>query len=226
MGKRDQARRDAAFARGDVGIDGAATEEEKDAAEVEQDKARGELLRGKTWLGRELLTWLLWRSESGDPVIEFADSGVVILFTGRITLRGLHGDVTELSAKGTLAPYSETVRYAIDRGQLVHQARMRLSLGDRTWEATVDAEHLDVRAAKLPELLTEEEDDRAAERLDLAEQLSNMLDALVDAFLEVRTTRAWSQKIVPELKAWAKGEARPSGALLKTAARAVRAAAS
>src|SRR6476659_7817798 len=98
MASREQARAEAAFMRGDTGVDGAAAEERKDEAEVEKDKAREQLLRGKTYLGRELLTWLLWRSEAGDPLIQVDEAGLIVLFHGRLILRGVHGDVTELSA--------------------------------------------------------------------------------------------------------------------------------
>ena len=65
MARREQARVEAAFQRGDAGVDGLPTEEERrDEAELEKDKAREQLLRGRTYLGREFLTWLLWRSES------------------------------------------------------------------------------------------------------------------------------------------------------------------
>jgi hypothetical protein len=203
MARRERARAEAAFLRGDVGVDGAAASaEERDQAEVERDRAREQLLRGRTWLGRELLTWLLWRSESGDPILEREGAGVVVLFTGRLVLRGVAGDVTELSARGTLAPYAEQVRRALDAGLLVHGARLRLTHGEKVYEVTVDAEFLDVRAAALPELLSEEEDDRLLERLYLAEQLSGMLDALVAAFLEVRASAAWTRKVVPAMKRW------------------------
>ncbi|HZH02480.1 MAG TPA: hypothetical protein VEY30_01770 [Myxococcaceae bacterium] len=205
MGKRDDARRDAAFARGDVGVDGAATEERKNAAELERDKAREGLLRGRTYLGREFLTWLLWRSESGDPLLEWEGAALIAVFQTRLSLRGVHGDVTELSVKGTLSPYSEQVRFALSRGLLVHQARLRLEHGDKTYEATLDAEFLDVRSAKLPELMSEEEDDRASERLSLAEELSGMLEALVGAFLEVRATPAWRRRVVPAMRRWMAG---------------------
>jgi hypothetical protein len=203
VARREQARAEAAFLRGDTGVDGAAADEDvRDEAEVERDKAREQLLRGRTWLGRELLTWLLWRSEAGDPLVEVDGAGVVVLFTGRVLLRGLAGDVTELSARGAAAPYAAQVRQALASGLLVHQARLRLSHGERVFEATLDAEHLDVRAAKLPELLTEAEDDRAAERLDLCDQLGRMVDALVAAFLEVRGDAGWARKAVPALRRW------------------------
>lgn len=206
MSRREQARAEAAFMRGDTGVDGAATEEKQDEAELERAKAREALLRGRAYLGREFLTWLLWRSESGDALCDFEGTGVIPLFTGKIVLRGITGDVNELSARGSLAPYSEEVRHALDNGLLVHAARVRLTHGEKVYEVTLDAEFLDIRAAKLPELMSEEEDDQLTERLYLTEQLSGMVDALVVAFLQVRASRAWSKKVVPEMKAWMKGE--------------------
>jgi hypothetical protein len=206
MGRREQAREEAAFSRGDVGVDGAATEaDQRGAAEKERDTAREQLLRGRTWLGRELLTWLLWRSEPGDPVAQVGGAGVVVLFADKVLLRGLAGDVVELAARGAAAAYAPQVRRALASGLLVHQARLRVSVGERTWEATLDAEFLDVRAAKLPDLLSEEDDDRAAERLDLCEELGRIVDALVDAFLAERAGKGWRRKTVPALRAWMAG---------------------
>ncbi len=207
MATREQARIEAAFMRGDTGVDGGATEEEtRDEAEVERDKAREQLLRGRAYLGREFLTWLLWRSEGGEALVDFEGAGLVVLYTGRCTLKGVNGDVTELSARGTLAPYSENVKHSLDRGLLIHQARVRVTHGEKVYEVTLDAEFLDIRAAKLPELMAEEEDDRLLERLYLTEQLSGMVDTLVKAFLEVRASRNWSKKVVPAMKSWMKGE--------------------
>lgn len=206
MGRREQARAEAAFMRGDVGVDGAATEEKQDEAEVERGKAREALLRGRAYLGREFLTWLLWRSEAGEPLAEFEKTGLTVLFLGRVVLKGVSGDVTELSARGAMAPYSEQVRQALDRGLLVHQARLLLTHGEKAYEVTLDAEFLDVRAAKLPALMSEEEDSRTGERLYLAEQLSAMIHTLVEAFITVRAGRAWGKQVVPAMKEWMRGE--------------------
>jgi hypothetical protein len=207
MARRSEARAEAAFLRGDAGVDGAATDADvRDEAEVERDQAREQLLRGRTWLGRELLTWLLWRSEAGDPLVEVDGAGLGVRFTGRVLLRGFAGHRAELSARGVAAPYAPQVRRALASGLLVHQARLRLTHGERSFEVTLDAEHLQVRSAKLPELLTEEEDDRAAERLDLCEQLGRFVDALVDAFLAERSGKAWARKTVPALRAWMQAE--------------------
>jgi hypothetical protein len=206
MGKREEARAEAAFMRGDVGIDGAATEEKEDAAEVERGKAREALLRGRTYLGREFLTWLLWNSESGEPVTEYEKVGVTVLLVGRIVLKGVSGEVTELSAKGAQAPYSEQVKRALDKGLLVHQARLLLTHGERAFEVSLDAEFLDIRAAKLPALMSEDDDSQLAERLALTEQLSALVNTLVEAFLAVRAGKAWAKQVVPAMKAWMRGE--------------------
>lgn len=206
MGKREQAREEAAFMRGDVGVDGAATEEKQDEAELERGKAREALLRGKAYLGREFLTWLLWCSEAGEPLVEFEKAGVTVLFLGRVVLKGISGDVTELSARGAMAPYSEQVRQALDKGLLVHQARLLLTHGEKAYQVTLDAEFLDIRAAKLPELMSEEEDSRTSERLYLAEQLSAMIHTLVETFITVRAGRGWRKQVVPAMKEWMRGE--------------------
>jgi len=206
MGKREQAREEAKFLRGETGIDGQATEEKPDETLVEQGKARDALLRGKTFLGREFLTWLLWRSEEGEPLVEYEGEGLTVLLVGKVVLKAAIGDVTELSAKGTVAPYSEQVRHALDRGLLLHAARLRLTHGEKVFETTLDAEFLDVRAAKLPSLMSEEADDQIAERLYLSEQLSGMIDALVESFVTLRASKTWSKQVVPELKRWMLGE--------------------
>jgi hypothetical protein len=210
MARRSEARTEAAFLRGDAGVDGVATgADERDPAERERDEAREQLLRGHTFLGRELLTWLLWRSESTEPVARVDGEDVAVLFTGRLVLRGAFGEVSELVARGTQAPYSPQVRRALDAGLLVHQGRLRIEHGERVFEVTVDAEHLDLRAARLPDLIAEEDDERILERLFLAQQLSGLLDALVGEFLAVRGGRAWGAKVVPALKSWMRQERRP-----------------
>lgn len=203
MGKREQAREEAAFMRGDVGVDGQATEEERDEVELERGKATEQYLRGKAYLGREFLSWLLWRSEAGEPLLEHDGAPLTVLFGGRIVLRGIAGEVTELMARGAMAPYSALVKEALDRGLLIHSARLKLTHGDeKVFEVTLDAEFLDVRSAKLPELMSEEEDDQLSERLYLSEQLSALLEALLAEFLKARGSRRWSKTVVPAMKAW------------------------
>jgi len=202
MAGREAARAEAAFLRGETGVDGAATEAAKDKAEVERGKAREQFLRGKAWLGRECLTWLLYRSESAEPLLNLNKEPVSVLLADKLVLRGIAGDVIETSVRGATAPYSPLVRQALDRGLLVHQARLHLAHGERNYQVTLDAEYFDCKSAKLPELETDDKDDRLAERLRLADELSLLVRSLVESFLKLRASAKWAKEEVPALKKW------------------------
>ena len=191
-----------AFLRGEVGVDGQAVEEEKDEAQIEQQKAQEALLRGRTWLGRECLTWLLWKSESTEALLNLEKAPVNVVFNGKITLRAASGDITELNVKGVAAPYAKLVKRALSQGLLVHTAKIQVTWGEQVYDFTVDAEFFDIRSAKLPALLQEEEDDKLTERLELATRASTLTDALVSAFIKERQGKSWDSKVVPELKEW------------------------
>jgi hypothetical protein len=199
MGKTSAER---AFMRGETGVDGQATVEEQSPDQKEQAQAQEALLRGRTWLGRECLTWLLWKSESSEALLTVEGQPLSAMFNGKITLRAGAGDVTEVQLKGVSAPYSKLVRQALSRGLLVHSAKIQLTWGEQVYDFSLDAEFFDIRTAKLPALLQEEKDDQLTERLELATRASILVDALVTAFVKERTAKSWDAKVVPSLKEW------------------------
>lgn len=202
-----------AFLRGEVGVDGQATEEEQDVEQVEAGKAREALLRGRTWLGRECLTWLLWKSESTEAVLTHEKKDVSVVFNGKLNVRAGAGEVLEAQVKGVTSPYSKLMKKALSQGLLVHVAKIQLTHGAKglgadgdgggaVYDFTLDAEFFDLRAVKLPSLLQEGEDAQLTERLELATQASGLADALVAAFIKERSAKTWDSKIVPALKEW------------------------
>lgn len=180
---------------------GAGSSSGSDETEVEQGRAREQFLTGKAYLGREFLTWLLWRSEFDDLSLENGEEPLVVRFVDSLTLRGIAGDVVEETIRGALSPYSPLVRRSLDRGLLIHAARLRLEHGDRVYSVSLNADLVDFRGAKLPALMAEEEDDRIAERLYLAGQLTFLTQSLLDTFLLVRASPEWADT-AEELKGW------------------------
>ena len=190
-----------------VGVDGAPIDEAEDPADQERALALASLARKRAYLGREFLTWILWASNGGEPLCELEGVGVTVLITGKVVLRGLANEATELAVKGHMSAYSEVVRFAIDRGLLVHIARLRLQWGEHVYEATIDAEALDVRGATLPSVEPsatdpDDEDAVSTDRLSAAEQVGALIDALWAAFMTVRLTPKWARRTVPKIKAW------------------------
>ncbi len=196
--KRDEAK----FSKGELGVDGQAAADERTPEELEAAKAQEALLRGRTWLGRECLTWLLWKSESTDALATVDGLPLTVIFNGKLTLRAGAGEVTEAQVKGVAAPYAKLVKHALAKGLLVHAAKVQLTWGEQVFDLQLDAEFFDVRSAKLPSLLQEEEGERLTERLELASRASTLVDALVAAFVAARASRSWDSKIVPALLEW------------------------
>lgn len=204
MASRRAASAETKFLRGETGVDGASEKEEADPQLVEATKSREALFRGRTWLGREALTWLLWQSEGGDPVATVDGKKVTVLFVDKLVLRSGAGDVTEVAVKGIQSPYSTIVRHAVRQGLLVHACRVQLVHDNQTFEVSLDAERFDLRAGQLPALLQEEDSEQLIERLDLVGRLGRIIDGLLRAFLDVRTAKAWRPKVVGELLEWTK----------------------
>jgi hypothetical protein len=196
--KRDEAK----FMKGELGVDGQAVADERTPEEAELAKAQEALLRGRTWLGRECLTWLLWKSESTEPVVAVKGIPLTVVFNGKLTLRAGAGEVTETQVKGVAAPYAKLVKHAIAKGLLVHAAKVQLTWGEQVYDLQLDAEFFDIRSAKLPSLIQEEEGERLTERLELATRASTLVDALVEEFARLRASRSWDAKIVPGLLEW------------------------
>jgi hypothetical protein len=203
MSGKAAARAEARFMKGETGVDGSSGKEVVDPALVEQAKAKEALYRGRAWLGREALCWLLMKSESSEALCKVDKLALRVVFTGKLLLRAGSGEVTEVAVKGVSAPYSAIVRFALERGLLVHGARLQLTHGEQTFEVTLDAERFDLRAAKLPALLNEgDEGEELTERLELVSRLGRLIDAAIQEFIRVRVSPEWAKTAVPQLRAW------------------------
>lgn len=154
------------------------------------------------FLGREFLTWLLWRADVGEGT--FGDKGqeFAVSFGARARLGGLTGNVTDAVFKGHAPAHGAEARAAIGAGRTVREAELRMTRGEREWRFTLLADTLDLRSVKLPALLTEEEDDRFLERIALLEELDDLVKAAFGAFVRERVRPAWQRSVMPALRDW------------------------
>jgi hypothetical protein len=178
-------------ASGETGISSAA---------VAEREVRDDLV----FLAREFLTWLVHHAEvdggafaGDDQVAPFS-----IAFGGRLTLRSPAGLVTDVTMKGPAPVGSPDLRYALAGGLAVKEADLRLSQGERVYTFGLAAEHFDLKRVKLPALLDEETDDPGEERTQLLSALDQALRHAFATFLALRLGPAWSEQVVPALRAW------------------------
>ena len=159
------------------------------------------------FLAREFLTWLVWHAETQGGT--FAGQGDVpdfsIQFGGRLTLHAGDGAVSEMVLKGASPGVSPDVRYALAGGLAVKEAELQLFIAgdeERGYMFTLSAEYFDLKRVQIPALLTEEDDDRADERLMLLGSLDAALELAFRHFLGERTRPTWSRTVVPQLRKW------------------------
>ena len=171
------------------------------AGEVRATKA--DEVQDFAFLGREFLTWLLWQVDRGEGRRGAdGDDPFDVSFAGKVRFAGLVGDVSDATLKGRAAAQGVEVRAAIGAGRTLREADLRLARGEREWSVTLVADTLDLRSARLPALLTEEEDDRFLERISLLEELDAMILAAFTEFLDERTRPAWRRTVIPAMRAW------------------------
>ena len=183
-----------------------------------------EELTDRRFLGREFLTWLVYYADGSaaggalpdDPSADLdlgdGDSGRFdaseraeafrVLIGERVILKALGDGSGEITARGAATGQSADVRYAIAGGLTVREVDLLFTRGDRIWQAAANAENFDLKRVKLPSLLSEEDSERAHERLQLISDLDAMLRAAYDAFLRTRLHSAWQTETVPRLRVW------------------------
>ncbi len=154
------------------------------------------------YLGREFLTWLLWRVDVGEATFGDGAKAFTVAFGARARVGGLTGNVTDAVFKGHAPAHGAEARAAIGAGRTVREAELRVTRGEREWRFTLLADSLDLRSVKLPALLTEEEDDRFLERISLLEELDDVVKTAFGEFVRERVRPAWRRSIVPSLKDW------------------------
>lgn len=182
--------------------------EEIAASGETETEVREETLDDLAYLAREFLTWLVFHADEGDG--QFAGAGDVrpfaVQFGGKLTLRTTVGLVTDMSVKGSSPAISPDLRYALAGGLAVREADLRLVFdGDddeRAYAFALAADGFDLKRVKIPALLTEEEDDRADERLALLGELDAALQHAYTHFVQLRSRPTWKRSVVPAMKAW------------------------
>jgi hypothetical protein len=160
-----------------------------------------EELQDHSFLGREFLTWLVWRADRGEAVFGEDDASFTLAFGGRARLVGL-GDVSDAVLKGRSPAHGIEARAAVGAGRTVREAELRATRGEREWRFALVADTLDLKGVKLPALLTEEEDDRFLERMSLLEELDTMVKTAFTEFLRDRLRPAWVRSVLPAFREW------------------------
>ncbi|MFB3924525.1 MAG: hypothetical protein ACE14T_00595 [Syntrophales bacterium] len=160
-----------------------------------------------TFLGREFLTWLWFKSEERNGTVALADGDVEVLFVQRIVLESGDGEYAEtVVCNGRHCSLKEG-KAALREGKRVKEARIRLSRETGEWEFTFKADRFHFQSLKLPRTAAEDEendrDGRILERIFLLETAVSIMDKLFSLFLDRRLSPDWTAQELRRMKKWA-----------------------
>lgn len=156
------------------------------------------------FLGAEFLTWLWFRSEKQEGVFaldpEFGDFEV--WFEDKLVVGAPAIDAQENHFKGGHPTTSLEARTALKLGKMARDAKLRVVRGNQEWVFTFKAETLSAGGIKIPAVLTREDDEKFYERMELLEQLDQMIKGLFAQFLLLRLSPEWDKDELPAIQAW------------------------
>ena len=161
-----------------------------------------------SFLGREFLTWLWYKSEERNGSVHLPDKGdLFVQFQKRLILESGDGDYAEtISCQGFHADLAEG-KAALREGKKVREARLSMGIGSQEWEFTFKADQFQFQSMKLPKTmpLSEEDQDlepRILERISLVEEPVQVMEKLFEHFLVRRLGAAWIEEELPSLRKW------------------------
>jgi hypothetical protein len=143
-----------------------------------------------SYIGNEMLMWLWYQCEDESATINLLDqSEVTVFMSKRLMLDcplGRSGSETINHEGPTRLP--EALR-AIQSGKLPRRAGITMVHCDQHFEMVIDPEELVITSAKLPPC--DDKENKNADRIGQVRGLRNLVDLLIDTFLDLRMGEDW-----------------------------------
>ncbi len=156
-------------------------------------------------VGREFMTWLWFKSAERNGSIMLPGIGdIELLFVRRLVLASGEGDYSETVVCQGLHSDLREGKEALRQGKLIKEARLALERDAAKWEFTFKADRLQFQSLKLPDMKSDEEEDRSGrilERIYLIERAVETMDRLFALFLQIRCSPAWESEL-ERMSAW------------------------
>jgi hypothetical protein len=166
-----------------------------------------ERIESTRFLGQEFLLWLWFKSELFQATLTRTDGTVLELWLDTQLMLQSVSDVGERTTLRGVAPSGTLeAKLAIQRGKLPMKACIKLGTDGKDFSFLFDALTFGVSAVKLPEVITEPEEERIAERMHLLALLDDVLGEQYREFLLLRRSEHWEGELCQALVQWTHGE--------------------
>jgi recombination associated protein RdgC len=160
------------------------------------------------FLGKEFLLWLWSRSENNAGLFALSDGRKAELwFDGKMTLSSESDRGTDTITCSGPSPWMEEARFALTEGKMITKAALKLYVGENQWSFVLDSEWLNFRSLKTIGVVQDKAKDPDGlfyEKVFLTEQAVEVMDAIFEAFINLRLSPKWGEEEVPRIQKWMK----------------------
>ncbi len=165
-------------------------------------------IEGARFLGREFLVWLWYESETNESTLALPGGESCALWLEEQLTLVINNllEKAESRLKGSTPSLSPEAKEALRQGKLPVKAKIRIDRGPQSWSFLFDADTLNIATVSIPALITEDGDERFYERMQLIEELEEMIGGLYERFLRLRTSPEWEREAVPALRKWVQAD--------------------
>jgi len=162
-----------------------------------------DMINSRRFLGGEFLMWLWFKADCMDGMMEVKDHGMVeVVFDDALTLEAYMAETQRQDFKGGAPAYSIEAKTGLRHGKRASKAKLRIIKEAREWIFTLKAENLEIASAKIPAVLSRDDDERFYERMYLIEELEGIIERLFEEFLRIRLGATWDPTVLPAIQAW------------------------
>ena len=152
-------------------------------------------LRRTQFLGREFLTWLLFKSYRNDGLIALGDDNVEVYFERAVTLDGDNPAREMATIKVDEPTQSEEVRLSLKLGKKVSRARISIVIEGKEYVTTIDSATLGLKSLRLPDVKDMDFAEIMEETANLTDAVEDVIQGLFVTFVKMRLDETeWSHE--------------------------------
>lgn len=159
------------------------------------------------FLGDEFITWLWFLIETDQNAFREMDPDCTELEIGsRVVLENRQKKSLErISIRGDDAGLEEG-RLALKKGALLTEISLIFKTGEHQWQFSLKGESLNLSNLKTPGPAlppsAEEMESFILEKSEQLNKITNFIELAFKAFMRVRVSNKWENKMVPNIKKW------------------------
>ncbi|TNE45050.1 MAG: hypothetical protein EP343_27660 [Deltaproteobacteria bacterium] len=160
---------------------------------------RLQAIENTRFLGREFLLWLWFVSETQDGMVTLPtedpdkDPTVEIVIDDRIVLEPSYGQGNRHLLSGMEPSTAPETAFALQMNNMPSEMKMKVIRGSQAWAFSLRGEDLLLRSLRIPEVLSQKDDDYLYERIYLLEEMEEILEQLWHLFINARTSPLWDE---------------------------------